>query len=240
MALTDNLVSYWKLDEASGNAADSVGSNTLTNRNTTAYAAGKINNGADLEATSDNGFSITDASQSGLDFSDALTFAGWIKLESAPASYYSMIGKRVGTGNQRSYLFYGLNGNLVFDNSSTGSDGSSVSVTATTNTATWYHVAVTKTGTTVKFYLNGSQQGATQTATLSSIYNSTAPFELGWWSDNADADLDGFMDEWGVWSRVLSDAEITELYNSGAGLSYPFTTATSGKNFPTLTLLGVG
>src|SRR4029077_17083863 len=37
-----NLVSYWKLDEASGNAIDSHGTNHLTDVNTVASAAGKI------------------------------------------------------------------------------------------------------------------------------------------------------------------------------------------------------
>src|SRR3990167_10109236 len=48
MALTDNITAYWKLDESSGNAADSVASNTLTNTNTVGYSAGKINNAADF------------------------------------------------------------------------------------------------------------------------------------------------------------------------------------------------
>lgn len=55
MALTDNLVSYWKLDESSGNASDSVGSNTLTNNGTAGYASGKINNAVDF-GTGDNLF----------------------------------------------------------------------------------------------------------------------------------------------------------------------------------------
>ena len=29
-------------------------------------------------------------------------------------------------------------------------------------------------------------------------------------------------DERAIWGRCLSDAEITSLYNSGAGLAYPF------------------
>ena len=35
-------------------------------------------------------------------------------------------------------------------------------------------------------------------------------------------EFDGIMDEVGIWNRVLSDSEITELYNGGAGLTYPF------------------
>lgn len=46
MALTDNLIAYWKLDESSGNASDSSGNgHTLTN-NSISYGASKINNGA--------------------------------------------------------------------------------------------------------------------------------------------------------------------------------------------------
>ena len=52
MSLTTNLVSYWKLDESSGNAADSVGSNTLTNTGTATYGTGKINNGIVLNGSS--------------------------------------------------------------------------------------------------------------------------------------------------------------------------------------------
>ena len=35
--------------------------------------------------------------------------------------------------------------------------------------------------------------------------------------------VDGIIDEVGIWARSLSDAEVTQLYNAGAGLTYPFT-----------------
>ncbi len=35
--------------------------------------------------------------------------------------------------------------------------------------------------------------------------------------------IDGRMDDWSMWSRALSAAEISQLYNSGIGLQYPFT-----------------
>ena len=61
----------------------------------------------------------------------------------------------------------------------------SVNVSWTPSTGTWYHVAVTKSGTSVKFYVNGSQQGSTQTCTGTDIYNGTAPFEIGGWAAGA-------------------------------------------------------
>ncbi len=39
MALTDGLVAYYKLDESSGNATDSVGGFNMTNTNTCTFSA---------------------------------------------------------------------------------------------------------------------------------------------------------------------------------------------------------
>lgn len=225
MALTDSIQAYWNLDESSGNAADSTANNNdLTNNGTATFVAAVIGNGCDLEASSSQYFSIADAAQTGLDFSDAVSFAGWVNFESVSIDQ-QIITKRVGTGNQRSYNFY-------FDNALDlltflwFTDGSTVggneAVSWSPSTATWYHIAVTKSGTSVNFYVNGTQQGTTQSGDNATIYNGTAPFELGAFQTDAQY-FDGKMDEWGVWSRELTSGEISQLYNSGAGLTYPFT-----------------
>lgn len=224
MALQDNCEGYWALDESSGTASDSTSNNNdLTNNNTTPFLAAIINNGADIELASSQGFSITDAAQTGLDLSSTATFAGWVKFESLPADTKPFVAKRLGAGNQRSWLFYHTAGNVLqLDVSSTGADGSSAGVSWTPSTATWYHVAMTKNGTSVRMYINGSQIGTTQTLSLSTMLNSTTAFELGRWTE-AGVYIDGVMDEWGAWSRQLTSDEILELYNGGVGLTYPFT-----------------
>lgn len=232
MALIDNLISYWKFDESSGNAEDAHGTNDLTNNNATAFATGKINNGADLERSSAQSFSIADASQSGLDFSDALTFSMWVKFESALGREY-YIAKRLGAGNQRSYLWYQADANSMnFDWQSNGTTGTGVAVSWSPSTSTWYHIVVTKTGTSVKFYVNGSQQGTTQTGAFSTIFNGTTKFEIGQWTEDAASNrsFDGFIDEVGVWNRALDASEIAQLYNSGSGLAYPFSGGSSGPS----------
>jgi hypothetical protein len=40
-------------------------------------------------------------------------------------------------------------------------------------------------------------------------------------SDN-QAPFDGLIDEVGIWSRVLTAAEIAILYNGGSGITFPF------------------
>ena len=50
MALIDSLGGYWKMDEASGDALDSHGSNNLTDNDTVAASTdGKINGARDFE-----------------------------------------------------------------------------------------------------------------------------------------------------------------------------------------------
>lgn len=228
MALIDNLVSYWKLDESSGNAADAHGSNTLTNNGTTPFVAAKINNGADLEAGSSQSFSITDGSQSGLDFSTALSFAMWFKPESQPPAVYFPLVRKSSQPGQEAYTFSysvsgGANLRISVDATGNGTSTDTLTVSQTLSNATFYHIVVTWDGgtKTAKFYVDGSQVGGDQTGTnVASIFNSSADFVLG-----ADGTFftDGVMDEVGAWSRVLTSGEASSLYNGGAGLAYPFT-----------------
>ena len=230
MALTDNIVAYYKFDESSGNAEDSVGSLDLTNRNSVAFTTGKINNGADFEYGSNQGFSITDAASSGaFDLIDNFTLAFWVNFESLPstgdAKWY-IVFKNDCYQFQVPYNASGSYGLKIYLRDSTGFY--SPSVAWTPSTSTWYHIAVTREKSTgyVKFYVNGSQQGTTQeTGRTASLYNSSDAFEIG--QAGSSGLFDGILDELGVWSRVLSDSEISQLYNSGSGLSYPFS-STSG------------
>lgn len=229
---TTNLISYWNLNEASGTATDSLAVNNLTDNNTVARVSGKINNAGDFERANSEYFSKTDASQTGLDFSDALTFAGWVNFETVDGEDHFIV-KRLGTGNQRSYDFRmsGASTLLIQTFHDGLNAGCNTGVTWSPSTATWYHVAVTKSGTTVKYYVNGAQQGTDQSCSNGTIYNGTARFVHG-----ADADggeyMDGLLDEWGVWSRALTASEISCLYNSGTGITYPFTACDTAPSSP--------
>jgi hypothetical protein len=227
MSLSTNLVSYWKLDEASGDAADSKGSNTLSNIGTMTYATGKINNGAVI--ATGKYLKILDAAQTGLDLSGDFTLGFWVKFNSLPGVEGEMyfINKYGGSSGTDSYLLelYNAGGTLELYGV-TCADGSTPHAAEqswTPSTATWYYVNMVYTASahTVKFYINGSAISVAIDVTDTSIYNGTAPFVVGAYNNGSNT-LDGIMDEIGVWSRVLSETEIYTLYNSGRGLQYPF------------------
>src|SRR3990167_7821364 len=73
-----NPTAYWKLNESSGNAADSSGNGwTLTNTGSTPFAAGKLNNCGDF---TDNTTYFTSSETASWNFgTDTFTIAFWYK-----------------------------------------------------------------------------------------------------------------------------------------------------------------
>ena len=235
MALTDNLVSYWKFDESSGNAADSVRSNTLTNTNSASFVTGKIGNGVDVEKDSSQYFKIDDGSQSGLDITGDMSIVGWYKPESLPSGAYAMtplVSKWVSTSNQRAFRF-GISQDasnvtsLGLNHSGNGSTSTNNYVNYAFSTGTWYFIGMVYDASagSVEFYVHGSSIG-TVSSLATSTYNSSAQFEIGGNAQQSEY-ADGIIDEVGVWARTLSSTEISALYNSGNGLSYSFSSVST-------------
>lgn len=243
MALTDNLVSYWKLDESSGNAADSVSSNTLTNNNTITYSTGKINNGASLQSASNQYFSISDAAQSGLEPTD-MSISAWIKVTSDTGNDPVIVSKDVDTaGRQYDFQFDSATDCIALAVFSNNASVTQLKGTTALSTGTWYHVATTYDyvsdgNSIIVLYLNGTIDGSTNTA-KGPIQAGTAFFGVGGRAySGALSPFNGTIDEVGFWSRVLTSSEIGTLYNSGVGLQYPFAvSSTYRKN--NLGLMGV-
>lgn len=215
MALTDNLISYWKYDEPSGDAADSSGnSKTLTNNNTATYVDGKIANATDLERGSSQFFSRANGT-----YYDGTsgTINCWVNYETL-TSVLTIFDNTVGGGGgtkgldirieeDQSISFYFGDGNNECDGATALS------------AATWYMVTCTWDTSGKQVFINGVLDGVnttdeTLTAGAATIYVGNR----GGIAEN----FDGLIDEFGFWSRVLTSDEISTLYNAGDGLTYPF------------------
>lgn len=242
MALTDSLISYWALDEASGNRADSHGSNTLTDGNSVGSGAGKIGTAADFESGStdylfrnDN----ADLSTGDVDWS----LQAWVNLESKPANLMVIAGKHDGaTVAGSEYLLYWDNTVDRFRLAVYGPAGATATVTASTfgapSTGTWYliHVWHDATANEIGIAVNA---GSADTASFSAGCNDTAANLILGTLEGGSLWYDGLIDEVGFWKRVLTSGERTQLYNGGSGLAYPFA-AGGGATSGNLLLLGVG
>ena len=87
------------------------------------------------------------------------------------------------------------------------------SITGTTNLVadTWYHVAVSRSGSTTKLFLNGTQEGSDLTD--STNYGSTRPIKIGA-NLNGGAEFTGHIDE----VRVSNSARYTANFTAPTGI----------------------
>ncbi len=93
----------------------------------------------------------------------------------------------------------------------------------------WHYVLVTSggVGNTVTMYVDGSSVG---TATLVDAGAETGSYPAFFGIErNTTFPFTGNLDEIGIWDRELSSAEALQLWNSGAGLTYPFTSPANGN-----------
>lgn len=227
MALTDSLISAWELDEASGNALDSHGDNTLTDTNTVGSGTGHVH-GTARDFEFDNSEVFTIASEADLQIADNdAEFEAWVNLESKTANrtILSKFGVNGGGTDWEHQLYYD-SGSDRFAFLATTTTPSTVVVTATTfgspSLATWYQVRAGHDSVSNQIWIRVNN-GTKNTAAFSGGINAnTAQFRIGSRQfGGGDTFFDGLIGPVRYWKgRNLSDDEGTELYNAGAGLAY--------------------
>jgi len=221
-SLDTNLNSYWKLDESSGNASDSVGANTLTNTNTVTYESGKINNSALTNPTGTKYFTKT--SPTGLPSgATSHTINFWAKPRvTQSGSVPGVIAWGTEATNQMAGLGFSNTGlyYLGYNNDA--------AVTYSYATGSWsmYTVTVDASTKKVNFYVDGALVGTEQTLTNTPNIG-TSFVVVGAQRPGNLIIFDGNIDEVGIWGRILDISEIKALYNSGSGVQYNFSTLPS-------------
>jgi len=102
--------------------------------------------------------------------------------------------------------------------STNGSTVITKSVDWSPSVSTWYHVAVIRNGNNLKFFVNGTQQGATQDITSVTIFNSASGLQVG--NYYGVGYFDGYIDELriskGV-ARWTADFTVPDIAYAKAG-----------------------
>ena len=220
-----NLISDWKFDETSGNAADAHGSNTLTASGSPGTTTGKLSNCRTYDGFT-QWFSIADnasLSTGNIDF----WFTCWVYLANK-SGYRAIMGKDKPTGNQReSLLFYDVGvDRFALALFSDGTSGSAIQVNASSAPSinTWYFISAGHSATNDFASISINAGTRVTTSHSAGVFDSTAAFMIGS-RDNADLFWNGRIDEAAFWKRELSTQDETDLYNSGSGLGYDSLTA---------------
>jgi len=232
-ALTDNLVSYWDLNETDGARFDStIRDNDLTDNNSVLYGAGILGNAGDFEATDTEFLSIVAGDQTDLAISSDFSISLWAKFESLPTAGNAeflvarkdlyMLGAVYNTAGTYKFIL-----NI---------DGTSKLIEWVPNLGTWYHIVeiYDASAGTIDVYVDDTPL-TQQTGLPNSIPTTDATFYIGSDGYGTGYTMDGLIDEVGVWDRILTSDEITALYNGGVGVAYPFGEGEEASSTPATT-----
>jgi len=229
--LLTGLVSVWEFDETSGTTAtDAHGTFDGTSSNATVNQAGILDKCYLYNGTT----SIVDMGNNlGFDENQEFTYSVWFKRASTSVNFQTLISKTETSGNYRGQWFSiresdsaTLPNRLSLTIRSQNINGYRIIVDGETQlTGTgWYHVIATYDGSGsrngVTMYVNGVAESVTPLETdLTGTTLNAKPFQVGV-RDSSTFFFTGNIDQTAVWSKVLTQPEVTSLYNSGSGLAY--------------------
>lgn len=143
--------------------------------------------------------------------------AAWVNFD-ALGSENTICGKYA--AGQQEFLLYKTTGNkLRFLVSHDGSTDAYAESASTVSANTWYFVVGwhSSSGNEINLMVNNGT--AVTTAHATGVFDSTTNFQVGRWGSGSGY-LDGRIDSLAFWKRIPTGAELTSLYNSGAGVSY--------------------
>jgi len=229
--LTDNLVSYWALDEASGVRYDSVvaSANDLTDNNMVGSTAGMHNLAAQfVEADSDSLTRADNASLS-LGANTAVTVSAWVRADSGTTNG-AIVAKWGGGGNlydieYRLYIKAGAGGGTDKFSFGVGDGTAGLGLAEwplgdLALPSAWFFVVGWYDPSTSKVYIQVDNGTPVEAAWAGGTHNGNGVLALGRAGSFGSYYGDFTSDAVGLWFRVLTAQERTDLYNAGAGLFY--------------------
>ncbi len=198
------LVSWWR---GQSNTLDQVGNNHGTFAGSAAYGAGYVGKSFVLDG---NGDAVRMGNPASLHLQN-FTIEAWIKRGSASAVSLSPCGHGM-------IFSYGGGGYGLYLQSPEASlrltrlEMDNVTAGVNISDTNWHHVAVTKSGTSVVFYVDGIAYPAPP---YSTTYNFSTQVAIGARGDNLACGFLGSIDDVAIFNRALSTFEIQAIYNAG-------------------------
>ena len=210
--LNVDIISYYDFNEQDTTGSGTIFDSLFLNNGTNVGAdnsSGKIGTGYDFISNNDDNVDLTTSSILG--GRSAFTLNMWVNAD-------NFAEQRTLYGGIASFsvLLRVEAGNLQFFAFTSGSIGGNTQAFSTTGS--WAMITATYDGTTMRTFINGVQGGTSysQTGNIKTGANE----RIGFYNSGTPVTWEGKMDEVSMWSRNLTQGEITDLYNGGDGITY--------------------
>jgi hypothetical protein len=221
------IVGWWAGD---GDPRDLSGNGTNGTSGTGAsYSVGKVGQAFRLDGTTNSFVNVGTPATTSQNF----TLEAWIRRSSATV----LSNNPNGSFPNGTIFAYGSGGyGLVIDRPTNKLAVTRIGVsqvlsnTLTVTDTNWHHIAVTKSGSTLTFYLDG----VSDTVTYNETFAFTTPAAIGRRGDNVGTnEFFGEVDELTQYGSVLTAAEISSIYNAGVNGKTKQAATNSGSNVQT-------
>jgi N-acetylneuraminic acid mutarotase len=216
-SLLDGLVGWWKFDETNGTIAYDFSGNgndgNLTNGPT--WTIGKIGGALSFDGVDDR----VKIPHTILDQKLAFTVSLWFNMKMGSDSSYHAFITAANSSNANAFTFEKRpDHNMMIRDM--GEDSISAAKTSDFWTSTWRHVTLAKSSLGIVFYLSGeelySKNYSTATTSVDANGLWIGPDQDsvggGWQSGQS---VKGELDDYRIYDRALSAAEVQALYNLG-------------------------
>jgi len=236
------LVSQWDLDEGTGpTTTDSTGNDIGTLQNGAMWTTGHTGAAVNLDGVDDY-ISVTNLAVGG----PALSLTAWVKNSSLASGIdQRFISKADDATEDSTYWMLGLTSGeqhrLQFRLRAGGVTATLTASVGDLPLNTWYHVAATYDGSTMRLYLNGTEIDSI--AKYGSIAaGGSLPVEIGRSPDGSNH-LRGAIDDVRIYRSALDATEIAALVGDGVSANQPpsvsLTSPADGASYPAASTIPV-
>jgi hypothetical protein len=212
--LWNGLLAYYTGD---GTANDALGTYNGTLVNGATYGTGKINNGFSFDGVNDY---VSLGNNLNFDGTTPFSVSVWLYTSSTSAqTYFSKVSggflgyeMTVNLGSGVRFFLRGTAGWIdLYINGQLENQ--------------WQNIVFTYDGSKNASGVNGYIDGVLRTKNvitnnLTGLVSTTVNAQISGRAGTSQP-FKGIIDEIGIWNKVLTSTEVTELYNSGAGKQYP-------------------
>lgn len=227
---TDDLLFYYSFDEGTGTIAeDSTGTYNATLTSMT-WIDGKIGNATKANITSsraDSGHTVSGNS------STTYTMNAWFRTDVETTSFNILPIASQGSSSDRSLAFYistDTNNRRIYHVYATTSPNTWALVhdhnfgSTGLDFTEWNMITVVRNSSTSKIYVNGVSVSNDTGGATANIRTPTGTYDTFLVGQYQNSYSGSEVDEFAFFDVALTHEQISELYNNGSGLAYPFTT----------------